>query len=78
MCYYEKKAIEKIKNSAIKYGFKSPKIFSVSSKYIEYYRNNNNLNFDNIDDLNTFQNYFKNTFKDSWEKEFIKYLDVSK
>ncbi|WP_066348612.1 dynamin family protein [Aliarcobacter cryaerophilus] len=72
--YYEKKAIEKIKNSAIKYGFKSPKIFSVSSKYIEYYRNNNNLNFDNIDDLNTFQNYFKNTFKDSWEKEFIKYL----
>jgi GTPase Era involved in 16S rRNA processing len=71
--YYEKKAIEKIKNSAIKYGFKSPKIFSVSSKYIEYYRNNNNLNFDNIDDLNTFQNYFKNTFKDSWEKEFIKY-----
>lgn len=72
--YYEKVAIEKIKNSAIKYGFKSPKIFSVSSKYIEYYRNNNNLNFDNIDDLNTFQNYFKNTFKDSWEKEFIKYL----
>ncbi|MFW2351872.1 dynamin family protein [Aliarcobacter butzleri] len=72
--YYEKKAIEKIKNSAIKYGFKSPKIFSVSCKYIEYYRNKNNLNFDNIDDLNTFQNYFKNTFKDSWEKEFIKYL----
>ena len=72
--YYEKIAIDKIKNSAIKYGFKSPKIFSVSSKYIEYYRNNNNLNFDNIDDLNTFQNYFKNTFKDSWEKEFIKYL----
>jgi GTPase Era involved in 16S rRNA processing len=36
--YYEKIAIDKIKNSAIKYGFKSPKIFSVSSKYIEYYR----------------------------------------
>ena len=72
--YYEKIAIDKIKNSAIKYAFKSPKIFSVSSKYIEYYRNKKNLNFGHIDDLNTFQNYFKNTFKDSWEKEFIKYL----
>jgi hypothetical protein len=72
--YYEKIAIDKIKNSAIKYGFKSPKIFSVSSKYIEYYRNKKNLNFDHIDDFDIFQSYFKNTFKDSWEKEFIKYL----
>ncbi|MFW2566112.1 dynamin family protein [Aliarcobacter butzleri] len=72
--YYENIAIEKIKNSAIKYGFKSPKVFTISSKFIEYYRNKDNLNFDHSDDIEQFINFFKNTFKDNWLKEFIQYL----
>ena len=72
--YYENIAIEKIKNSATKYGFKSPKVFTVSSKFIEYYRNKDNLNFDHSDDIEQFINFFKNTFKDNWLKEFIQYL----
>lgn len=72
--YYENIAIEKIKNSAIKYGFKSPKVFTVSSKFIEYYRNKDNLNFDHSDDIEQFINFFKNTFKDNWLREFIQYL----
>ncbi|MCG3717753.1 dynamin family protein [Aliarcobacter butzleri] len=72
--YYENIAIEKIKNSAIKYGFKSPKVFTISSKFIEYYRNKDNLNFDHSDDIEQFINFFKNTFQDNWLKEFIQYL----
>ena len=72
--YYENIAVEKIKNSAKKYGFKSPKVFTVSSKFIEYYRNRNNLNFDHLDDIDAFINFFKNSFGKSWDSKFHSYL----
>lgn len=72
--YYENIAIDKIKNSAKKYGFKSPKVFTVSSKFIEYYRNKNNLNFDHLDDINGFINFFKNSFGKNWNSRFHSYL----
>ena len=31
-------------------------------KFIEYYRNRNNLNFDHLDDIDVFINFFKNSF----------------
>lgn len=72
--YHEKIAITKIKNSAIKYGFNSPKIFTVSSKFIEYYRNKKNLNFDHLDDIDEFIKFFKNIFGNSWNTKFHNYL----
>lgn len=72
--YHEKKAIEKIKVSAIKYGFKSPKIFTVSSKFIEYYRNRQNLNFDHLDDVDGFMKFFENSFGNEWDNMFCHYL----
>ncbi len=72
--YHEKIAITKIKNSAIKYGFNSPKIFTVSSKFIEYYRNKRNLNFDHLDDIDEFIKFFKNIFGNSWNTKFHNYL----
>ena len=71
---HEKKAIEKIKNSAIKYGFKSPKVFTVSSKFIEYYRNKKNLNFYHLDDIEEFMKFFKNIFGNNWNSKFQSYL----
>jgi GTPase SAR1 family protein len=72
--YHEKKAVEKIKYSAVKYGFKSPNIFAVSSKYIEYYRNKDNLNFDHLDDIDEFIKFFKNSFGNNWDIKFHNYL----
>ncbi|MCT7506985.1 dynamin family protein [Aliarcobacter cryaerophilus] len=72
--YHEEIAISKIKNSAIKYGFNSPKIFTVSSKFIEYYRNKKNLNFDHLDDIDEFMKFFKNIFGNNWDIKFHDYL----
>lgn len=76
--YHEKKAIEKIKNSARKYGFRSPNVFTVSSKFSEYYRNRKNLNFDNIDGLDYFQNYFRTIFNKNWNYKFHQYMGHKK
>ena len=72
--YYEKIAEEKIKNSATRYGFKSPKIFTVSSKFIEYYRNRKKLNFDHSDDIDEFVKFFKKSFENNWKVKFHDYL----
>ena len=72
--YNENIAIEKIKKSAIKYDFKSPKVFTVSSKFIEYYRNRTNLNFYHLDEIDAFINFFKNSFGKSWDSRFHSYL----
>lgn len=72
--YHEKKAVEKIKVSAVKHGFKSPKVFTVSSKFIEYYRNKDNLNFDHLDDIEEFIKFFKNSFGNNWDIKFHNYL----
>ena len=72
--YHEKIAITKIKNSAIKYGFNSPKIFTVSSKFIEYYRNKDHLNFDHLDDIEELMKFFKNIFRNNWNSKFQSYL----
>ena len=73
--FHEKKGVEKIKNSAIKHGFESPKIFTISSKYIEYHRNRKNLNFDHSDDMSEFMKYFKNSFGSRrWKSKFHSYL----
>ncbi|OHE10069.1 MAG: hypothetical protein A2513_08200 [Sulfurimonas sp. RIFOXYD12_FULL_33_39] len=73
--FHEKKAIEKIKKSAVKYGFKVEKVFTVSSKFIEYYRDKENLNFEYLDDLNGCINFFKNTFGELfWNSEFEDYI----
>ncbi len=57
--YNENIAIEKIKNSAKKYDFKSPKVFTVSSKFIEYYRNRTNLNFYHLDEIDIHKTFSK-------------------
>ena len=72
--YHEKKAVEKIKVSAVNHGFKSPKVFTVSSKFIEYYRNKDNLNFDHLDDIEEFIKFFKNSFGNNWDIKFHNYL----
>lgn len=72
--YHESKAIEKIKASAIKYGFKSPKVFAVSSKFIEYYRNRQNLNFDHLESIDSFMKFFEEIFGNSWSEKFNEYL----
>ena len=72
--YHEKKAVDKLKNIAIKHGFKSPKIFTVSSKFIESYRNRKNLNFVHKDELTEFIDFFKNCFGKNWSNEFHTYL----
>lgn len=72
--YHEKLAVKKIKSSAIKYSFKSPKVFTISSKFIEYYRNKKNLNFDYLEDLDEYVKFFKNTFGNSWNYKFHNYL----
>ena len=72
--YNENIAIEKIKKSAIKYDFKSPKVFTVSSKFIEYYRNRTNLNFYHLDEIDAFIKLFKNIFKNNFDIEMHKYL----
>ncbi len=71
---HEEKAVNKLRNSAIKHGFKSPKIFTVSSKFIENYRNRKNLNFLHQDDLTEFIDFFKNCFHKNWANEFHNYL----
>jgi predicted GTPase len=71
---HEQKAVEKIKNSAVRYGFKAPKVFTTSSKFIEYYRNRKNLNFDHLDDMDVFIKYFQNIFSNNWENKFHNYL----
>lgn len=72
--YHEKKAIEKIKASAIKYGFKSLKVFTISSKFIEYYRNRKNLNFGHLSEISEFITFFKNCFGNNWNRRFHSYL----
>lgn len=72
--HYEKIAIKKIENSSKKHGFKSAKIFSVSSKFIEYYRNKENLNSYDKRILEDLQSYFKNTFGNGWNAKFHNYL----
>lgn len=72
--YHEKKAVDKLKNSARKHGFKSPKVFTVTAKYIESYRNRKNLNFVHKDELTEFINFFKSCFGKNWTNEFHNYL----
>lgn len=75
---HEKKAISKLEDIAKKNGFKTPKVFTVSSKFIEHYRNKENLNFDHIDELDFFIDFFKNSFGENWKDKFINYLGHKK
>lgn len=72
--HYEKIAIQKIENISKKHAFKSAKIFSVSSKFIEYSRNKENLNSYDKRILEDLQSYFKNTFGNGWNTRFHNYL----
>ena len=74
--YHENKAIDKIKNSAIKYGFSNPKVFTASSEYQKLIRMKE-ISFDDEDKLNVLKQLFKSIFKEDWEKELIDYLKIS-
>jgi GTPase Era involved in 16S rRNA processing len=74
--YHENKAVDKIKKSAIKYGFSNPKVFTASSEYQKLTRMKE-ISFDDEDKLDALKNLFKGVFKGDWEKEFIDYLKIS-
>lgn len=74
--YHENKAVEKIKESAIKYGFSNPKVFTASSEYQKLTRMKE-ISFDDEDKLDVLKTLFKGVFKEDWEKEFIDYLKIS-
>lgn len=76
--HYEKIAIEKIRNSAKRYGFKNPRVFTISSLYIEYNRNKKSLTFDQLDELDEFIKFFKNSFGEKWNSKFHQYLSHRK
>lgn len=71
--YHENKAVEKIKNAAIKYGFKNPKVFTASSEYQKLLRMKK-ISWDDEDRLDVLKRLFRRMFKKSWEKELIKYV----
>jgi len=74
--HHENKAVEKIKKSAIKYGFSNPKVFTASSEYQKLTRMKD-ISFDDEDKLDVLKTLFKGIFKEDWEKEFIEYLKIS-
>ena len=74
--HHENKAVEKIKESAIKYGFSNPKVFTASSEYQKLARMID-ISFDDEDKLGALRRLFKGIFKEDWEKEFIDYLKIS-
>ena len=74
--HHENRAVEKIKKSAIKYGFSNPKVFTASSEYQKLTRMKE-ISFDNEDKLDVLKTLFKGVFKEDWEKEFIDYLKIS-
>ena len=74
--YHENKAVDKIKKSAIKYGFTNPKIFTASSEYQKLTRMKD-ISFDDEDKLDVLKTLFKEVFKENWEKELIDYLKIS-
>lgn len=76
--YYEKIAINKIKNSAKKFGFKNPRVFGISSIYVEYNRNKNNLGFFQKKEFDNFIQYFQSVFNDKWNSKFHEYLGYRK
>lgn len=76
--YFEKTAINKIKVTAKQYGFRNPRVFGISSLFVEYNRNKNNLGFFQKKDLNNLMEYFKNIFDTKWNSEFHKYLGYKK
>ncbi len=74
--YHENKAIDKIKESAIKYGFSKPKVFTASSEYQKLTRMKE-ISFDDEDKLDVLKKLFKGVFKEAWEQEFLDYLKIS-
>jgi len=76
--YYEKIAIKEIKISAKKQGFKNPRVFSISSLYIEYHRNKDNLGSFQKKKIDNFIEYFKSVFDSKWNSKFHQYLGYRK
>lgn len=74
--YHENKAVNKIKKSAIKYGFSNPKVFTVSAEYQKLTRMQE-ISFDDEDKLDALKTLFKGVFKEDWKKEFVDYLKIS-
>ena len=74
--HHESKAINKIKKSAIKYGFSNPKIFTASSEYQKLIRMKE-ISFDDEDKLNILKDHFKNIFDNKWEMELSNYLQIT-
>jgi len=73
--YHEKKAVDKIKASAIKYGFLEPKVFTTSAKYQKFSRMKE-ISFDDEDKIDLLKSLFKETFQEQWEEELLKYLHL--
>ncbi len=74
--FHENKAIEKIRNSAVKYGFSNPNIFTASAEYQKLVRMKA-ISSDDKEKLNTLKTLFKGVFKDDWDTELIDYLKIS-
>ena len=73
--HHEEKAINKIRKSAIKYGFSNPKVFTASSEYQKLIRMKD-ISWDNEDKLDKLKKLFQGIFKENWEKELTNYLKV--
>lgn len=74
--FHEKKAMEKVKRSAIKYGFSKPKVFTASA-YYQKLLHMKEISFDEEDKLEVLRSLFRKIFSEDWEKELLDYLKVN-
>ncbi len=73
--YHEQKAVDKIKASAMKYGFPKPKVFTTSAEYQKFSRMKEISSYDK-GKIDVVKSLFKEMFQEQWEEELLKYLHL--